>query len=173
MTKTKDGPETVEVLSFLRYIAAFGLIAMLGPQSVTMAQGQIAEKPCEGEGRTKILVRVYDLRSSDGLVTVEWFDDNPKGFVKKLGRLERIRVGAADNQAEACFWVAGPGTYAIALYHDENGNKKFDKNFFGIPTEGFGFSNNPKVYFGVPDHSEAAFAVDSEPVELKINVQYL
>lgn len=173
MTATMDSPETGEISSFLRRLAAVGLIAVLGTPTVTLAQGQNAEKPCEGEGETKILVRVSDLRSSDGLVTVELFDDNPKGFVKKLGRLERIRVGAADNQAKACFWAPGPGTYAIALYHDENGNKEFDKNFIGIPTEGFGFSNNPKVYFGLPDHSEAAFAVGSEPIELEIKVQYL
>jgi uncharacterized protein (DUF2141 family) len=137
------------------------------------AQETVPEKRCEGEGSIRILVRVQELRSSSGLVTVELFNDNPKGFIKKLGRLERIRVNAANGEAKACFLAPGPGTYAIALYHDENGNKKFDRNFIGIPTEGFGFSNNPGIVFGPPEHAEAAFDVGDDPVELKIKVRYL
>ena len=69
--------------------------------------------------------------------------------------------------------VYRPGTYAVAIYHDENGNKKFDKNFFGLPTEGFGFSNNPGILFGPPDHDEAAFEVGDTPVTVHIDVTYL
>src|SRR5690606_37613482 len=32
------------------------------------------------------------------------------------------------------------GDYAIALYHDRNGNQKLDSNLLGIPTEPYGFS---------------------------------
>lgn len=47
------------------------------------------------------------------------------------------------------------GEYAIALVHDVNANKKLDKNFWGIPSEPFGFSNVDKVYFGPPKFEEA------------------
>jgi uncharacterized protein (DUF2141 family) len=43
------------------------------------------------------------------------------------------------------------GKYAISVYQDINKNNKLDKNFFGAPTELFGFSNNPKVKFSAPD----------------------
>ena len=149
------------------------VLAMIWASGNAYAQEVLPERRCEGEGSTKILVRVQELRSSDGLVTVELFNDNPEGFIKKLGRLERIRVNAVDGEAKACFLAPGPGTYAVALYHDENGNKKFDRNLIGIPTEGFGFSNNPGIAFGPPDHAEAAFDIGNDPVELQIKVRYL
>ena len=40
--------------------------------------------------------------------------------------------------------------YAVAIYHDENSNKKFD-TFFSIPKEYYGFSNNAPVFFGPPE----------------------
>jgi uncharacterized protein (DUF2141 family) len=37
------------------------------------------------------------------------------------------------------------GEYAVQVLHDENDNGKLDTNFMGMPTEGYGFSNNPQV----------------------------
>jgi uncharacterized protein (DUF2141 family) len=54
------------------------------------------------------------------------------------------------------------GKYAVGLYIDTNENKKMDTNFFGIPKEQFGFSNNAKGLFGPPDFESAAFIVDSD-----------
>jgi uncharacterized protein (DUF2141 family) len=51
-----------------------------------------------------------------------------------------------------------PGRYAVALLHDENGNKRLDRKPSGRPREGFGISNNPKVALKTP--SFAAAAVD-------------
>ncbi|MEA2027999.1 MAG: DUF2141 domain-containing protein, partial [Campylobacterota bacterium] len=48
------------------------------------------------------------------------------------------------------------GHYAIALFHDQNGNGELDYNIFGIPTEGYAFSNNPKV-LGEPNFEDAKF----------------
>ena len=36
--------------------------------------------------------------------------------------------------------------YAIAIYHDQNSNNKFD-TFLSIPQEKFGFSNDAKKFF--------------------------
>lgn len=54
------------------------------------------------------------------------------------------------------------GSYAVALFHDKNSNEKLDTNFIGIPKEGFGFSNNPRVLTGPPSFNKASF-------ELKTN----
>ena len=61
--------------------------------------------------------------------------------------------------------------YAIAIYHDKNSNKKFDK-FLAIPVEMYGFSNNAKVFLGPPKFSDAAFFLGKEDlVELKIELK--
>jgi uncharacterized protein (DUF2141 family) len=47
--------------------------------------------------------------------------------------------------------------YGISCYHDENDNGELDTGLFGIPQEGFGFSNNPKVVFSQPDFDDIEF----------------
>jgi uncharacterized protein (DUF2141 family) len=72
----------------------------------------------------------------------------------------------------AKFEDVGPGTYAIALIHDENGNNKMDTRLF-LPKEGFGMSRNPAIRMGPPTFKSAAFAVGSEAVKLPITMRYM
>ncbi len=65
-----------------------------------------------------------------------------------------------------------PGTYAISLYHDENGNGEMDSNFLGIPKEAYGFSNDAKGSFGPPSFSAASFTVKNSDVPMSITLNY-
>ena len=121
----------------------------------------------------KIKIIVHDLRNTKGLLTVELYDDKPDDFIKKSGRLVRLRVDAEEGAKGVCMATPGPGNYAIAVYHDENANKKFDRNFIGLPKEGFGFSNNPKLDFGPPKYHEASFDLGEEALKVEIKVTYL
>jgi len=49
------------------------------------------------------------------------------------------------------------GVYAISLFVDSNSNKIIDKNFLGIPTEQYGFSNNATGFLGSPSFKDASF----------------
>ena len=64
-----------------------------------------------------------------------------------------------------------PGKYAISIIHDENNNDKLDTNFIGIPKEGFGFSNNPRIMFGPPSFEKASFEINQAHVIL-IEMKY-
>jgi len=46
--------------------------------------------------------------------------------------------------AQVAFTDLHDGVYAVSVFHDENENQKLDKDFVGIPKEGYGASNNPK-----------------------------
>lgn len=63
-----------------------------------------------------------------------------------------------------------PGEYALAAYHDVNGNEQLDKNFVGIPKEPYGFSKNFRPKFSAPSFKDCAFKVTSESVQ-KISVK--
>ncbi len=54
-----------------------------------------------------------------------------------------------------------PGTYAVAVVDDQNGDRKLNKDFLGIPKEGFGLSRNPTVSIatGTPSFFDASFMV--------------
>jgi len=51
-------------------------------------------------------------------------------------------------------------TYALAIYHDENNNRKLDKNLFGAPIEAYGFSNNARETFSAPSFESAKIKLD-------------
>jgi uncharacterized protein (DUF2141 family) len=63
------------------------------------------------------------------------------------------------------------GKYAIAILHDVNLNKKADKSIIGIPSEPFGFSNYPKITFGVPNFEDVSFSIDSPNNHMVISMK--
>lgn len=65
-----------------------------------------------------------------------------------------------------------PGTYAIALIHDENANGKLDTRLI-VPREGFGFSRNPAISFGPPSFGAAQFRVGAADTSQSIRVKYM
>lgn len=68
--------------------------------------------------------------------------------------------------------VPKTGVYAISMMHDENENNKMDKNYLGIPKEGYGFSNNPSARFGAPTFGESKFEVKTNEIK-KISIKLI
>jgi uncharacterized protein (DUF2141 family) len=62
------------------------------------------------------------------------------------------------------------GYYAIAVLHDKNGNGTMDTGLLGVPSEGFGFSNNPRIGFGAPSFESCRFRFDRKEVVLPIEI---
>ncbi len=54
------------------------------------------------------------------------------------------------------------GKYGIAFFQDLNGDEKLNKNFVGIPSEPYAFSNNAPATFGPPKWSDAVFEFGME-----------
>jgi uncharacterized protein (DUF2141 family) len=65
-----------------------------------------------------------------------------------------------------------PGTYAVQAYHDENDNGRLDRSFFGLPTEGMGFSRDAPMRFGPPDFADAAVVVPAVGGALSLALRY-
>ena len=76
----------------------------------------------------------------------------------------------SERQTLSVFKQLQPGYYAIATYHDQNNNDKFDQNFFGIPLEDFGFSNHASALFGPPNFEDAKFLIKDTDLTIKINL---
>ncbi|MBO0591530.1 DUF2141 domain-containing protein [Cellulophaga sp. E16_2] len=62
------------------------------------------------------------------------------------------------------------GTYALAVFHDENSNEKLDTNFLGIPKEHVGFSNSKMKTFGPPSFKECSFVLQGDK-EIKVTIK--
>ena len=57
-------------------------------------------------------------------------------------------------------------------FHDENGNGELDTNLFGIPSEGYGFANDPDSTFGPPKFEAAAVNVGDTGGVAVMTVRY-
>ncbi|TRW17172.1 DUF2141 domain-containing protein [Glacieibacterium frigidum] len=112
----------------------------------------------------RLEIALAGLRSTNGDVRLcIWH--SPKRFPdgKCEGEGQQIIVRAAAQVAVSV--PLAPGDYAVSLLHDENGNGKLDKNLLGIPKEGVGFSQNPKLAFGPPSYAATRFDVTGDTVE--------
>ena len=131
-----------------------------------------ATQTCEISG-LPIWITIEKVRSSNGTIKVELYGSGAQNEPKKGKKVARTRVKAQQGETKLCLNAPSEGTYSIALYHDENDNKKFDRNFLGIPREGFGFSNNPPVRIGMPEQKEIRFKVEHMATNLLISIVYL
>ncbi len=97
----------------------------------------------------------------------EGFPDKPEKAFQKA------KLEIKNKTATILFTGMPAGEYAIAMMHDENDDQKLNKNFFGIPKEGYGFSNNAMGTFGPPSYNKASFEHKTgEVTELNIRARY-
>ncbi len=82
----------------------------------------------------------------------------------------KMKVPTADAQ-HIVFDDMATGDYAVALIHDENANGKLDLAGF-IPSEGVGFSRNPRLFFSAPKFKSADFAVTTGTATTDIKMKY-
>ena len=112
-------------------------------------------------------VTVKGINSSKGLIEFALYK-NPDVFTQ-AGKTHRLaRVNAQKGEVSFVFSDLDPGKYAIVVYHDENQNKICDKNFFGIPTEAYAFSNNVRPKLTVPSFEDCSVQLQQNK---SINIQ--
>jgi len=146
-----------------RCLACFSVLMFATLPAVALAQS-----PCPG-----IHVKILDIRNSTGAVACALFESTegfPTEYLHFATNIMVIKI--RDKQARCDFEDIPPGTYALAIVHDENMNGKLDTNVLGIPKEGYGFSNDAKALLGAPSFSAASFPYNGENLDLTIDLNY-
>lgn len=149
--------------------AALAVIAsaMLAPPAAAAPAG------CLGQpSDTWLNVSVEGLRNGNGLLTVAVYPDNPRQFLAKGGTIKNNRFNASAPVTRACVFVPKPGVYAIAVYHDEDSSRKLNRSGLGLPTEGYGFSNNPATLAGLPAFRSVRLNVPKSGLTTHIKMKY-
>jgi len=106
-----------------------------------------------------------------GILTVEVYNDDARNFLSKEARLRRARVAAEDGAQTVCINVPGAGTYGVASYHDQDGDRKLDRKWNFLPKEPFALSNDPKLKLRKPRFSEAAFEAGDLGADITVNLR--
>ena len=126
------------------------------------------------KGTGTLTVRVTGARNTKGKIGVTLFQ-NAQGFpddTSKAVRQQSVEIDPNTMSAQVTFKDLPQGTFAVSVLHDENGNGKMDKNFVGMPKEGYGASNNPKKKKRAPTFGEAKFSLNSSEQAIEITLIY-
>ena len=108
-----------------------------------------------------LTIKVEGVPSSEGYIAVGIYK-NAESFLEEDGAY----MGTFAKTIEGTTLVNIPdipkGTYAVSIFHDENGNKKLDTNFIGIPKESCAFSRAKMRTFGPPDFEDCTFVMNED-----------
>lgn len=127
---------------------------------------------CPSGAKARLEISVSNVRAAKGDITITVYPDDKERFLARGGKLSRLRIKAEMPVTVACLSVPGPGTYAIAIYHDENGDGKFDRSMLGLPEEGYGFSNNAAVVLAPPSFDAVKFKAADGVTHVDITMRY-
>ncbi len=118
--------------------------------------------------RFKLTVEVDNIRHTDGQ-PLRIAIVNKELFLSDKKPLEYAILEVRESKANFTFNLP-KGDYAVSVFHDLNGNEKLDKNFFGAPTEPYGFSRNHKPVMRAPKFEEVQITLAADR---KLNISLI
>ena len=142
---------------------------------ILLAAACVLSSPSSTRGQADscdIHVSVINLRNDRGEVEVALYNSSDT-FLGDSAKVFRTADGKPEAGTSRVVFQRIPfGTYAIAVFHDENLNRKMDKGMFGIPKEGYCFSNDAMGFMRAPDFDQAKFICDRDSIEVVIKMKY-
>lgn len=125
------------------------------------------------DGAGTLVVEIEGLRNIEGSISLSLFR-SAQGFPDDTAAVFRSATQQLTGDATPVFRFGDLqyGHYAISILHDENENGELDTNLLGVPSEGFGFSNNPRIGFGAPSFESCRFRFEGLEITLSISMKY-
>ncbi|HEY2663434.1 MAG TPA: DUF2141 domain-containing protein [Candidatus Binataceae bacterium] len=151
-------------------IAPLILLARNPGYSQTAAAAPIP--PAAPPAQNVVEAQVLNLRSSQGVVRCAVWN-SPNGFPRVASaKFAGVSAAIDSNNSTCVFKGLPPGTYAMAILADTNNDGHMDFDLLGLPTKGYGFSNNVKGLLGPPSFEAASFRYDGGKLTLPIRLYY-
>ena len=142
------------------------MIATCGGSKDGKPRGIACDQP------TTIRIVAEGLEHQAGEVRVALFETR-SGFP---GEPERaLQRGIAEMDGATAHFVFEPvpcGTFAVSVFHDEDGDGEMKRDWMGRPQEGWGVSNDATGKFGPPSFEDSAFDADSDSVTVRLTLRY-
>jgi uncharacterized protein (DUF2141 family) len=129
---------------------------------------------CAGTGGNasgfNLKLEVYGVRNGKGVIGVLVFQ-SAEGWPEDTSRAFRaVSVPAHPNLTVVTVPGLPPGSYSVVVLHDENENRKLDRNWLGVPKEQWGMSRNPRAGLSAPAFRRAQFGLSGD-LTLRIQLQ--
>ncbi len=146
--------------------------AMMALSLAATAYPRIAGADGSAGTENRLRVHVVGLRNDNGDVRCSLYS-SAEDFPSNDDMLATtVAAPIADQSATCEFPNLAPGTYAVVVFHDENGDGKFNRNWLGLPKEGFGFSNDAPARWHPPKFEAASFPVTGGTAEILVHIRY-
>jgi uncharacterized protein (DUF2141 family) len=112
-------------------------------------------------------VEMHGVANTKGQAMIALFD-KVAGFPHMM--VQGLALDAVPPMVTGVFTDLQTGEFAVAVYHDENGNGKLDRHLFGVLTEPYGFSREATGRMGPPSFADAKFGADGVDQAIIINL---
>ena len=150
----------------VRSLALGGLAALALPSAALAIP-----LDCSGATANKLSVNVTGVKASSGQVTVTLYVNDAKRFLSKGGAYGIVRAAAKAGTTTVCVSIPSPGRYALAVYHDVDGDGRLDRNVIGLPAEPFALSNNPPAKMAMPKIGPSLFTAGEGTTSVTVRLQ--
>ncbi|WP_223788820.1 DUF2141 domain-containing protein [Marinicella meishanensis] len=100
----------------------------------------------------ELVVSVDSIKNDEGHLMAQLFAGEENYNQGKAHA--SLMVAAKQGVGQLTFTDLAPGEYVVRMFHDENNNQQMDANAFGMPTEGYGFSNQAVGNMGPPQYRD-------------------
>ena len=104
----------------------------------------------------ELTLSISNIKHIEGTLEIGVFNSGER-FLEEGQAYKTISVEIKNSSEVVVIKDLPMGTYAVSMYHDKNSNGECDRNFFGIPKEPYGFSNNFKPKFSAPTFEDCKF----------------
>lgn len=119
----------------------------------------------------ELTVVVSGIRDADGQLMVGVFD-KADTFLKQplFGRTLPASVRDGAGHARIVIDNLAPGSYAVSVVHDRDGNGRLTMNLMGLPSEPLGISGKGGS-FGPPRFEDATLRLDAAGATVEIQLK--
>lgn len=128
--------------------------------------------PACAEDSATLTIKVERVSKNRGNIRIALYDGANWGGTNGAPAAGAV-VAAIPGETVVTLKDLKPGVYAIKTFQDENKDEKMDFDWFGIPTERFGFSNDAKPKFQQPSFDQAKFEIKPGANETTITLRWL
>jgi len=121
-----------------------------------------------------IEVLINGIKSNNGQIVIGVFKNN-ESFQDEIPFLSKkfAKKNISNGEMTVTFNLAA-GVYGLTLLDDEDNDSEMNYSFFGLPEEGFGFSNYYFTGFIKPKFDEFKFEVkNNQKQKIIIKVRYI
>jgi uncharacterized protein (DUF2141 family) len=122
--------------------------------------------------KAKLDIEITNIRSPKGVIRLSIYTRSDQYPFKPFKTYEVKKESLNQGRIHTSINDLSPGQYGLCFLDDENRSGQMESNLFGIPLEGFGFANNPKLFLKKPEYDRIVFRLDPGSNRIQLITRY-